>query len=142
LGEEDVDETNTNPLIVGKTFGDMVPFGDPMWYQDWYSPYYNDTHRTLRKFVRDFVEKEVMPYCHEWDEAKAIPKELFIKTAKAGLQGAVVGHVDPNLLPYGLPAGIGQKDWDNFHSLIVTDELARCGSGGVSIIIVLRNEKI
>lgn len=74
-----------------------------------------------------------MPFCHEWDEAKAIPKELFIKTAKAGFQGAIVGHVDAKLLPYALPANIDTSEWDNFHSLIVTDELARCGSGGVSI---------
>lgn len=97
------------------------------------SPYYNESHRKLRKFVRDFVEKEIMPFCHEWDEAKAIPKELFIKTAKAGFQGAIVGHVDAKLLPYALPANIETGEWDNFHSLIVTDELARCGSGGVSV---------
>lgn len=74
-----------------------------------------------------------MPFCHEWDEAKAIPNDLFIKTAKAGFQGAIVGHVEPNLLPYGLPAGIKPSEWDNFHALIVTDEIARCGSGGVRI---------
>lgn len=34
--EEMVEEEASNPLIVGETFGDMVPFGDPMWYQDWY----------------------------------------------------------------------------------------------------------
>jgi alkylation response protein AidB-like acyl-CoA dehydrogenase len=104
------------------------------------SPYYNETHRTLRKFVREFVDKEIIPFCHEWDEAKAIPKELFVKAAKVGLQGAVVGHVDPNMLPYGLPAGIDPKDWDNFHSLIVTDELARCGSGGVSILFTISKQ--
>lgn len=37
LDEEDLDNTtSSNPLIVGEPFGDMVPFGDPMWYQDWY----------------------------------------------------------------------------------------------------------
>lgn len=36
--EEEIvqEESASNPLIVGETFGDMVPFGDPMWYQDWY----------------------------------------------------------------------------------------------------------
>lgn len=29
-------EENSNPLIVGETFGDMIPFGDPMWYADFY----------------------------------------------------------------------------------------------------------
>lgn len=137
LDEQDVEEAaaDSNPLIVGEPFGDMVPFGDPMWYQDWYSPFYNDSHRTVRKFIRDFVEKEIMPFCHEWDEAKEIPKELFKKAAKAGILAAVVGQADPQYLPYGLPAGIDVKDWDLFHSLIVTDELSRCGSGGVSFFL-------
>jgi alkylation response protein AidB-like acyl-CoA dehydrogenase len=84
--------------------------------------------------VRGFVEKEVMPFCHEWDEAKKIPNELFIKAAKAGLLASVIGHADPEYIPYGLPTGIEQKDWDAFHSVIVIDELSRCGSGGVSCI--------
>lgn len=29
-------EENSNPLIVVETFGDMIPFGDPMWYADFY----------------------------------------------------------------------------------------------------------
>lgn len=129
-GEEEANE-NSNPLIVNETFGDMIPFGDPMWYADFYSPYYNDSHRKLRKYVRDFVDKEIMEFCHEWDEAKAIPLELFVKVAKAGIHAAVVGNLDPKYIPYGLPANIDPSEWDHFHSLIVTDELARCGSGGV-----------
>ncbi|CAJ0756400.1 11769_t:CDS:1, partial [Entrophospora sp. SA101] len=38
-----------------------------------------------------FVEKEIMPYAYEWDEAKRIPKELFIKMADAGILAGVVG---------------------------------------------------
>jgi cytochrome b involved in lipid metabolism len=26
-------------------FGELVPFGDPNWYQDFHSPYYNESHR-------------------------------------------------------------------------------------------------
>jgi hypothetical protein len=29
--------------------------------------------------MREFVDKEIMPFCHEWDEEKAIPKELWAK---------------------------------------------------------------
>lgn len=85
--------------------------------------------------MRDFVDKEIMDFCHEWDEAKAIPPELFIKTAKAGILAAVFGHLDSKYLPYGLPARIDSSEWDVFHSVIVTDELSRCGSGGVSDIM-------
>lgn len=41
--------------------------------------------------MRAFVEKEIMPYCHEWDEAKAMPKTLFKKCAQANWLAAVIG---------------------------------------------------
>lgn len=133
LDEQEQPSSENNPLIMGETFGDMVPFGDPMWYQDWQSPYYNDSHRAVRKFVREFVDKEITPNCHEWDEAKKIPKEMFIKAAKAGILGAIISFGgEGKYLPYPLPADVPVKEWDAFHSLIVTDELSRCGSGGVS----------
>lgn len=52
----------------------MVPYGDPTWYQDWKSPYYNDSHRKWRAAIREFVETQIMPFCHEWDEKKAVPQ--------------------------------------------------------------------
>ncbi|KAJ8661048.1 hypothetical protein O0I10_003271 [Lichtheimia ornata] len=128
--EEEEDEKS--PLQIGETFGDMVPFGDPMWYQDWYSPFYNDSHRKLRKFMRDFVDKEVIPYAHEWDEAKRLPAELYTKAAKAGILAAACHHAPPELLPYGYPAGIKPEEWDSFHNVIVVDELSRSGSGGIT----------
>ncbi|KAI8139053.1 acyl-CoA dehydrogenase/oxidase [Fennellomyces sp. T-0311] len=128
----DDEEEERSPLQVGETFGDMVPYGDPMWYQDWYSPFYKDSHRKVRKFVRDFVEKEIMPYTHEWDEAKAMPKEIYEKAAKAGILTAACHHAPVELIPYGYPAGIKPDEWDNFHNLVVVDELSRCGSGGIT----------
>ncbi|KAI9322420.1 acyl-CoA dehydrogenase/oxidase [Dichotomocladium elegans] len=129
---EEEEEEFKSPLQVGTTFGEMVPYGDPMWYQDWYSPFYNDSHRKLRKFMRDFVEKEVMPFTHEWDEAKRLPPELFIKAAKAGILAGSCHHPPADLLPYGYPTGIKPEEWDSFHNLIVADELSRCGSGGIT----------
>lgn len=141
VGVEDTEESNAddipdqNPLIVGQPFGDMVPFGDPMWYQDWHSPYYNDSHRAVRVAVREFVEKEIMPYTHEWDEAKALPRELYEKAAKAGILAACVNHPEEEYIPYGLPAGVKPGDFDAFHNIIVADELSRCASGGVKYTI-------
>jgi hypothetical protein len=56
----------------GEPFGDGIPFGDPYWYSDWHSPYYDESHRKLRAVIRRWVEKEAMPYCHEWDEKKEV----------------------------------------------------------------------
>ena len=81
------------PESSGETgsFGEMVPFGDPCWYQDWNVPYYNDSHRRLRKEMRDFVEKNITPFCEEWDEAKQVPADLFRKFADAGVLAGVIG---------------------------------------------------
>lgn len=68
------------------------------------------------------------------DSLKQIPSELFIKAAKAGILGAVVSFGgEAKYLPYPLPAGVPLEEWDAFHSVIVTDELSRCGSGGVGM---------
>lgn len=73
-----------------------------------------------------------MPYTHEWDEAKALPREIYEKAAKAGILASVVGHVDEQYVPYGLPGGVPPAEFDAFHHIIVADELSRCASGGVS----------
>lgn len=114
-------------------FGEQIPYGDPAWYQDWHSPYYNESHLKFRAAVREFVEREVIPYCHEWDEAKSLPKELYIKASKAGLLPGVVGSPWPTqyVPDVPLPGGIKPEEFDAFHELILTDEIARCGSGGV-----------
>jgi len=113
-------------------YGDLVPFGDPLWYQEFYSPYYKDSHRRLRAFMREFVDAKVMPFCHEWDENKRIPKELFQECAKAGILPGVTGgpwnQAHSDAPP---PAGIKPEEFDVFHELIICDELSRCGSGGV-----------
>ena len=33
------------------SFGDLVPYGDPAWYQRFNSPYYNESHRQWRAKV-------------------------------------------------------------------------------------------
>ncbi|KAJ3268584.1 hypothetical protein HDV01_002563 [Terramyces sp. JEL0728] len=128
--QESAAEEPLEGLEEGDLFGDGVPFGDPYWYSDWHSPYYNESHRKVRAVMRRWVEKEVMAFCHEWDEAKQLPKELFIKAAKAGILQSVVGHVDPKYTEVPFPGDIPADKFDSFHEFIVCDELSRSGSGG------------
>jgi predicted heme/steroid binding protein len=134
------------------TFGDLVPYGDPNWYQNWHSAYYNDTHRRFRAAVRKFVDTEIMPFCHDWDENKQMPKEIYRKAYEAGLLPGVVGtpckslaHCDEHVsflltrvfkgpteyAGTNLAGGIKPEEFDAFTELILLDELSRCGSGGV-----------
>lgn len=123
------------PLPDGpNAFGEMVPFGDPTWYQDWHSPYFNESHRKFRAAVREFVDKEITPNCHEWDEARAVPRDFHKKCAKAGFLPLCIGLPYPKeyVPDVALPGGIKPEELDNFHEMILFDELGRCGSGGVT----------
>lgn len=108
-------------------FGEGNAFSDPAWYQSYNSPYYNDTHRKLRQMFREFVEEEIMPNCHEWDEAGVIPQEIYTKAGQTGAMALCIGRPWPKKY-------IGECPWgfepDYFHELVLYDELSRCGSGG------------
>ncbi len=112
------------------SFGDGHPFGDPYWYQAQYSPYYGESHKKLRKYVREQLEEHVFPHVHEWDEKKEIPREVYIKIGELGMNTLAMGHPYPT--EYGkIPDCLEGAKLDVFHEFIVTDELSRCGSGGV-----------
>ncbi|CAG8741331.1 10779_t:CDS:1, partial [Racocetra fulgida] len=93
IGEIGSAQPEENEEVAGGEgpFGDLVPHGDPYWYQGFYSPYYNESHHRCRAAMRKFVDEEIMPYTFEWDEAKKIPRELFIKAGKAGILPGVCG---------------------------------------------------
>jgi len=111
-----------------ETYGDMNAFGDPNWYQAYNNPgYYKESHKELRALARQVVEDEVMPNCHEWDEAGVIPQEVYQKIGSKGLLPICVGRPWPKDHIGECPLGY---EPDYFHEFIVFDELARCGSGG------------
>ena len=46
--------------------------------------YYKPTHVEWRKKCRDFVEAEIMPNVSQWEKDKALPRDIYAKTADAG----------------------------------------------------------
>eukprot|EP00808_Paulinella_micropora_P027605 g28368.t1 len=121
------------PIHSKTSFGDLVPYADPNWYQDLSSPYYSDSHRAWRQKVRAFVEREVMPNCVKWDELgreahqRVIPDTVFKQMGEQGLLAGVVGPPWPK----NFITNQGPEKFDAFHELILLDEICRCGSGGV-----------
>lgn len=109
-------------MAAGGAYGAKEPWAEPYWYSGLNSPYYKDTHRQFRARVRAFVEKEIMPYIDEWEEAGDYPPELRQKAYAAGIYATIYPP------QYG---GTPPPQLDAFHDLILTDELARCGSGGL-----------
>jgi acyl-CoA dehydrogenase len=84
------------------------------------SPFYNDDHEAFRTQVRRFVEKECSPHIDEWEKAEELPRELHKKAAEAGL------------LQIGFPETYGGTEVpDLFYMIVLTEELARTGSGGL-----------
>ena len=76
-------------------------------------------HEAMRDSVRRFVARELTPHAADWDEAGEFPRELYRKAAAAGLLGV------------GFPEEYGGAPADLFHHVILSEEIAQCGSGGV-----------
>ena len=52
------------------------------------NPHLTEDHLAWRDALRRFIDKEIMPYAEDWDEAGHIPIELWPKAAEVGLLGA------------------------------------------------------
>lgn len=84
------------------------------------SPFYNQDHEDFRTQVRRFVEREIVPHIDAWEVAEQLPRELHKKAADAGL------------LQVGFPESCGGVEVpDLFYMIVLTEELARAGSGGL-----------
>ncbi|ORY92790.1 acyl-CoA dehydrogenase/oxidase [Leucosporidium creatinivorum] len=131
--EEEEDEDTTY-------FGDLVPFGDPFWYQDWQSPYYKDSHRKLRSAMRKFTEKNLIPNAFAWDQAREIPAEVYKQVASAGILAGIASGSATWITEYAeglpIPGNFPPEEWDAFHSFILIDEMCRCASGGIAYGII------
>lgn len=85
-----------------------------------HSPYYTEDHEAFRAQVRRFVEKECAPHIEKWEKAEELPRELHKKAAAAGIMGV------------GYPEDCGGLGIDDpFYAIVMTEELARAGSGGL-----------
>ena len=82
--------------------------------------YFSAEHEAFRDMLRRFVSTEITPFANEWDEAGTFPRELYKKAAELGLLGV------------GYPEEYGGTPADVFHHLVISEEFARSGCGGVS----------
>lgn len=86
------------------------------------SPFYTESHQQWREQMRRFVDKEIIPYVDDWEEAGEVPLELWAKAADIGL------------LQMGYPEEYGgiSEGIDAFHTIIASEEIARSGATGIS----------
>ncbi len=93
------------------------------------SPFYTEEHQTWRDQLRRFVDTEIMPWVDDWEEAGEVPLELWPKAAAIGL------------LQMGYPEEYGgiSEGIDIFFHIIASEELARCGAGGVAASLMIHS---
>jgi acyl-CoA dehydrogenase len=84
------------------------------------SPFYTAEHEAYRDALRRFVAREIEPHASEWDEAGEFPRELYARAAGIGL------------LALGFPEEFGGVAVDQFMKIVVSQELARPGAGGIA----------
>src|SRR5438309_476860 len=89
--------------------------------------YFTDAHEELRQHIRRFLEKEVQPRLEEWEE-KTCPDSIFERFGELGFLG----------LPY--PPEYGGQGGDYFSAVVLSEELARVGSGGLGMAVAVQTE--
>ncbi|MDQ4040668.1 MAG: acyl-CoA dehydrogenase family protein [Actinomycetota bacterium] len=83
-------------------------------------PPFAEEHEDFRQVVRRFVENELRPRAQEYEDAKWFPNEVFARCGELGYLGLKFEE------RYGGQGGgyVADAVW--------TEELARCGSGGLA----------
>jgi acyl-CoA dehydrogenase len=81
--------------------------------------YFSPEHGQFRASLRDFIAREITPFVNEWDEAETFPRSLYQRVAEMGVLG----------LNY--PEEYGGTPADLFYQVVVAEEFARCGCGGI-----------
>src|SRR5450759_954601 len=85
-------------------------------------------HDALRESVREFVSKELRPHADAWEAAEYFPDSVFPRMGELGLLG----------LRY--PEEYGGQGGDYWSAIVLAEEMARCGSGGVGMAISVQAE--
>lgn len=81
--------------------------------------YFSEAHQAFRQSLRAFVAAEITPNVEAWETAGRLPRDLYRKAGEMGIQGVL------------FPEEIGGSGGDFFMQVVVSEEIARCGAGGV-----------
>lgn len=96
--------------------------------QNPYNPF-TEEHAMFRKTVRTFVEKELIPQVDEWEAAEIAPlHDIFKKMGELGFLG----------LNY--PADYSGAEADIWFTVVLAEELARCGAAGIPMAIFVQTD--
>ena len=87
------------------------------------TPIHTPEHDALRASIRAYVDRELVPFVDEWEEAGFFPDSVFRRCGELGFLG----------LHY--PERWGGSGGDLAAGLLLMEELGRCGAGGISMAV-------
>jgi citronellyl-CoA dehydrogenase len=79
---------------------------------------FTDEHEALRDSIRAFVDREIKPHVEQWEET-TFPDSIVRRMGELGLLGL------------SMPEEHGGQGGDYFSNLVLAEEMARSGSGGL-----------
>lgn len=90
---------------------------------------FTEEHEMFRKSLRSFVEKEIKPYVDQWEEEEIAPlHDIFKKMGNLGFLG----------LNYS--SDYGGAEADIWFTVVLAEELAKCGAGGISMATLVQTD--
>jgi len=91
-------------------------------------PLFTPEHEVFRSSVRRFVESELAPHTEEWEREGRFPDWVFKRMGDLGFLGV------------RYPERYGGQGGDWGHAIVVAEEMARTGSGGVGMAVAVQSE--
>jgi acyl-CoA dehydrogenase len=91
-------------------------------------PMFSEEHELFREAVRRFVEKELAPHADEWEEAEGFPDSVFTRMGELGYLGL------------RFPEKYGGQGCDFLFSVVLAEELGRCGMGSIGMAVAVQSE--
>jgi alkylation response protein AidB-like acyl-CoA dehydrogenase len=91
-------------------------------------PLFTEEHEELRRSIRAFVESELAPQAEDWEREGFFPDWVFKRMGDLGFLG----------LRYPPEYGGQGGDWG--HAIVMAEEIARVGSGGVGMAVAVQAE--
>lgn len=89
---------------------------------------FSEHHDELRASIRSFVEAELAPHAARWEAERDFPDWVFERLGDLGFLGL------------GYPEEYGGSGGDYLCRVVLAEEMARCGSGGVAMAVAVQTD--
>ncbi len=89
---------------------------------------FTEEHQAVRRTIRKFVETEIVPHVEEWEREGYFADWVFPRMGELGF------------LSLRYPEKYGGAGGDYFMGIVVAEEMARCGVGGLPMAVAVQTD--